>query len=425
MEYKKYDCDSYNIHTIKTDKFKTIRMEIIFKREVKKEELPLFTFLSDILTDCSKDYTRRKDIAIRLEELYKSIFYGVTNKTGNLFTISFVFEFIDPEYINDAKYLKEAVSFPFKIINNPQVKNKEFDLTNFNIIKKRLLEEIESLKESPDKLAIMRALEKIDSISPSSYKVYGEKEEVLNITPHTLYMAYQELFKHSNCDIFVIGNYNMEEIVQIIKDSYLNRVIKITKPKLVVNNKIRKKPLIVKEKSNFVQSTLVMVYNVKDLSKEMRNTAFYVFNYIFGSGGITSKLYESLRSKNSLCYAVRSLYLKYDELLVVEVSLDKKNVNTAKKLIDKVVSEMVKGKFTDSTLEDAKNNLTISLKMSSDNNVSLLSNYIFHVFDNLPLIEDRCKFIQKVTKEDVIKCAKSLVLNTVYIQDASDNGGDE
>ena len=425
MEYKKYDCDSYNIHTIKTDKFKTIRMEIIFKREVKKEELPLFTFLSDILTDCSKDYTRRKDIAIRLEELYKSIFYGVTNKTGNLFTISFVFEFIDPEYINDENYLKEAVSFPFKIINNPQVKNKEFDLTNFNIIKKRLLEEIESLKESPDKLAIMRALEKMDSISPSSYKVYGEKEEVLNITPHTLYMAYQELFKHSNCDIFVIGNYNMEKIVQIIKDSYLNRVIKITKPKLVVNNKIRKKPLIVKEKSNFVQSTLVMVYNVKELSKEMRNTAFYVFNYIFGSGGITSKLYESLRSKNSLCYAVRSLYLKYDELLVVEVSLDKKNVNTAKKLIDKVVSEMVKGKFTDSTLEDAKNNLTISLKMSSDNNVSLLSNYIFHVFDALPLIEDRCKFIQKVTKEDVIKCAKSLVLNTVYIQDASDNGGDE
>ena len=28
MEYKKYNCNSYNIHTIKTDKFKTVRMEI-------------------------------------------------------------------------------------------------------------------------------------------------------------------------------------------------------------------------------------------------------------------------------------------------------------------------------------------------------------------------------------------------------------
>ena len=104
MEYKKCDCNSYQIHTVKTDKFKTVRMEIIFSREVEKEKMPVFTFLADILTDCSKKYQRRKDMAIRLEELYKSIFYGVTNKVGNLFTISFVLEFIAPEYINDPKY---------------------------------------------------------------------------------------------------------------------------------------------------------------------------------------------------------------------------------------------------------------------------------------------------------------------------------
>ena len=80
MEYKKYDCNSYNIHTIKTDKFKTVRMEIIFSREVKKEEMPIFTFLADILTDSSKEFKRRKDIAIRLEELYKAVFYGVTKE---------------------------------------------------------------------------------------------------------------------------------------------------------------------------------------------------------------------------------------------------------------------------------------------------------------------------------------------------------
>ena len=40
MEYRKYDCKSYNIHTVKTDKFKTVRMEIIFSREVEKEKMP-------------------------------------------------------------------------------------------------------------------------------------------------------------------------------------------------------------------------------------------------------------------------------------------------------------------------------------------------------------------------------------------------
>jgi len=104
MEYKKYDCNSFNIHTIKTDKFKTVRMEIIFSRDVNKEEMPIYTFLSDLLTDCSKEYERRKDIAIRLEELYKTIFYSTTNKVGNLFTTSFITEFIAPKYISDENY---------------------------------------------------------------------------------------------------------------------------------------------------------------------------------------------------------------------------------------------------------------------------------------------------------------------------------
>ena len=62
MKYKKISTYSYNLHIIKTDKFKTVRMEIIFSREVEKEKMPIFTFLCDILTDSSKEYQRRKDI---------------------------------------------------------------------------------------------------------------------------------------------------------------------------------------------------------------------------------------------------------------------------------------------------------------------------------------------------------------------------
>ena len=420
MEYQKHDCKSYNIHTIKTDKFKTVRMEIIFSREVKKEEMAPLTFLCDLLTDSSKNYKTRKDIAIRLEELYKSVLYGVTNKVGNLFMTSFVFEFISPAFINEKEYLQEVVSFPFQIINNPRVKNQEFDLISFNIIKKRMLQEIESIKENPDKLAISKALTNMDKDSPSSYRVLGTKEEVENITPSSLYKTYDNLFNHSNCDIFIIGNANMEHIVEIIKNSFKNRVIKLNKPKLLVDNNSRKKPQKIVEKSNFVQSTLVMIYNIKDLTKKQKNIDFHVFNYLFGSGGITSKLYKNLRVDNSLCYSVRSLYLKYDELLIVEVSLDKENVSLAEKLIKKSIKEMLESNYTDEMLEDVKKNLVFSLKMGLDINTSILNNYVFNVYDELPLIEDRIKEINKVTREDLNKCAKSLSLNTIYVQDAGD-----
>ncbi|MBQ2409565.1 MAG: insulinase family protein, partial [Bacilli bacterium] len=193
------------------------------------------------------------------------------------------------------------------------------------------------------------------------------------------------------------------------------------RPKLDVKNNIRKKVLTKTEKSNFVQSTLVMVYNISDLTKEIKNSAFHVFNYILGSGGISSKLYKSLRTDNSLCYGVRSLYLKYDGLLIILVSLDKKNVKLAETLIKKCIGEMIKGEYKDSELEDAKKNLTFSLKMGLDNNVSILNNYVFNIFDNLPLLEERIKLISNVTKEDLMVCGKSLSLNTIYIQDAGDN----
>ncbi len=425
MEYKKFDCSSYNIHTIKTNKFKTVRMEIIFSREVKKDELPVFTFLCDILTDSSKNYQRRKDIAIRLEELYKTVFYGVTNKVGNLFTTSFVLEFIDPIYIKEKNYLEEVLSFPFDIINKPKVENKEFDIINFNIVKRRILKEIESIQESSDKLALINALRKMDETSPSSFKVMGTKEQIEKITPANLYEAYQNLFMHSNCDIFIVGNINMDEAAKIIKKSFVNRVIKISKPKLIVKNKERKKPLITEDNSEFVQSTLVMIYNLKNLDKMTKDSHFHVFNYILGSGGISSKLYKNLRTDNSLCYGVRSLYLKYDELLLIEVSLDKSNVKLAKELIKKSINEMLKGDYSEEVLNDAKKNLTFSLKIGTDNNVSILNNYVFNVFDELPLVEKRIELIQSTTREDLIRCAKSLTLNTVYVQNASEkNLGD-
>lgn len=421
MEYKKVSCNSYDIHTIKTDKFKTVRMEIIFSREVYKEEMPFFTFLSDILTDSSLHYPRRKDIAIRLEELYKTTLYGITNKVGNLFTITFVTEFIAPEYINDKNYLNDVLSFPFELLNNPNVNNNEFEITNFNIIKKRMKEEIESIKENADKLAIINALTKMDKDSPSSFRVLGTLEQLDSITPAKLYEYYLELFNHSNCDIFVIGNLEMNNVVDIIKKSYKNKVIKLYKPVLAVDNISRKKSQIVKEKSNFVQSSLVMVYNINNLEKKLKDSAFHVFNYILGSGGLTSKLYKNLRTDNSLCYGVRSLYLKYDSLLVIQVGLDNKNVSLAEKLIKKSVNEMLDGKYTEENIEDAKKNLVFSLKMGLDNNVSILNNYVFNIFDDLPLLEDRIDLIKNVTKDDLMKCAKSLSLNTIYVQEAGDN----
>ena len=415
MEYKSYNCNSYNIHTIKTDKFKTVRMEIIFSRNANKDEMPRFTFLSDLLTDQSKKYKSRKEISIELEELYKADFYGVTSKVGNFFTTNFIMEFISPEYINEDNYLERVLSFPFDVICNPNAKNKEFDITNFNIVKRRLKEEIESIKENSNKLAISDALTTMDSASPSSFRVLGTLDDLDKMTPSNLYESYLDLLNHSNCDIFIIGNINMDDAVKIIKNSFKNRVIKLNKPKLYVDNKLKRKVLESTNEKDFIQSNLVMIYNIKSLNDYENNIAFYVLNYILG-GGLTSILYDNLRNKNSLCYSVKSMYLKQDSLLIINTLLDKNNIDKAKKLIKKSINDIKNGKFSEEMLINTKKMLKTSLSNGLDNNMVILNNYEFEIFDNLPRIEERIELIDKVTKEDVINCIKKVQLNTIYFQ---------
>lgn len=138
-----------------------------------------------------------------------------------------------------------------------------------------------------------------------------------------------------------------------------------------------------------------------------------------GNGGLTSKLYKSLREENSLCYAITSMFLKYDNLLVIQLSLEKENIKKAVELIKKCLKSMIKGDFTEEDIENAKKNIIWSLNLSLDNNVSLINNYVFNIIDDLPLLEERKELFSKVTKEEIIAVAKKIKLNTIY----SLNGG--
>jgi len=138
VEYKKYEYPSFNIYTVKTNRFKTVQMEIIFSDEVKKDELLAKTFLADLMTDCSNAYKSRKEVVKKLEELYQATFYGLTNKVGNLVMSSFVLSFLNPLYVKEKNYLNEIISLPFEMIMNPFINAEEFDIKNFNIVKNRL-----------------------------------------------------------------------------------------------------------------------------------------------------------------------------------------------------------------------------------------------------------------------------------------------
>lgn len=414
MKYKTYNCNSFNVHTIKTDKFKTSHVEVIFRDIANKDEMGAYSFLADMLSQSSKTYPRKKDLITRFEELYKIIVYATTLRVGNVLDFHVSLDFINPDYINDKNYVEEVIKTLFDIIENPNVTNDEFDLKTFNIVKERLKREINSLKENPMKQSIKEAFKAMNADTPTSYELLGNLESLEKITPSSLYKTYKNLRKNFKVDIFLIGNLEMDDTVSLIKKYFKNRYIIENKLDLMVDNKEVKRLVVKSMASDNVQANLVMIFNLKKLTEIEKNITFNVFNYLYGSGGLTSKLYQSIREKNSLCYAISSMYLKYDKLLLVHISLEQANVKKATSLVKKELKNMQVGNFTEEELKDAINNMIVSLDMAQDNNVSIINNYVFHVFDNLPMPEERVEMFKNIKKEDVISVAKKVKLNTIF-----------
>ena len=323
MEYRKFEYPSFNLYTVKTNRFKTCQMEIIFKDEARKEDVLLKTFLADIMSDCSSKYHTRKEVAKELEELYQASFYGLTNKTGNLLMTSFILNFLNPKFVSDKDYLEKVLSLPFEMILNPAILDKEFDIKNFNIVKNRLYDEILSVGENINRVSLKKALGELDSNSPSSYGVLGTISDLEAVSPKSLAEAYQKLL-NSSCDIFIVGSLDMDLVANIIFKYFKNPVVKTRElPSLYVSNKQPKKVKKVSEQSKFLETNLVNIYSIVNPSEKERVTTLHFYNYLLGGGGLNTKLYQLLREKNSLCYGVKSVYLKYDNLLVIQTSINK------------------------------------------------------------------------------------------------------
>ncbi len=415
VELNKIDERSYRIHTIKTNRFKTTRIEVVFRTLARKENMYKYSFVADLLSESNKQYHTRRDVAIKLEELYKAYFYTCTNKVGNCLNIIFTMNFINNEYINEDNYIKDIIDFLFDMIYKPNVKNREFDMDSFNIVKKNILLDIDSVQENPEKMAINNALKTMDEHSSSVNGTLGTKEDVDKLTNANLYSIYEELINNTCLDIFVCGNTNMDPIVKAIKNRVKKHQINDFKEDYYIVNKVTKKTKKKDDKGTFLQTQLVMLYNVVKPTKREKEITFHLMNYILGSGGLSSKLYRYVREDNSYCYRISSMYFKYDNLLCVESSLAKENSAHAIKLIKKAIVEMQKGDFTDEDINNAKQNMLMSLKVNRNNPSSILANYEFKYFIGNYDLEEKIEALDSVTKDEIITLAKKLKENTVYL----------
>ena len=420
MEYKKYDMGAYNLHVIKTSKFKTVDISVVFKRKLKKEEITLRNFLSDILMTSSKKYPTSRALEIESENLYNMHMYADTSISGKYGLICINSAFLNEKYTEEGMN-EESINFLMDLIFNPNVENNLFDKNSFDITYNALKEEIESLEENPNTYSIYRCLEEMDKDLSASFKRCGYLEDLNKITPSNLYEYYKSVIKSDYVDIFIVGDVDKEKIKELISSKFsVNTKKKQGESHYIDYDKFRKRAKIVKEQKDLNQSKLVMALKVSNLDDYKRKYALRIYSHILG-GAPDSKLFQSVREKNSLCYYITCTSEMVFNLVTISSGINKENYKKCVNLIKKEIKNMQKGNIKDEDIEKAKIAYSVSYKELLDKPYAIMKNALGHEHLGIDLIEDAIENIKKIDKQAIIDVANSVHLDTIYLLEGGEN----
>lgn len=423
MEYIKKDLGSYNLHLIKTDKFKTITVRVSFHRIIKKEEITIRNILNDMFMQSSKKYKSRRELTIKAQDLYAADLRTTNSRLGNYINTDFYLSVLNDKYTEKGNF-SEAVQFLSEIMFKPDVDDDCFNEEKLEIVKNTCRSSLNSLKEDPANYSLIRMAEVFGNGEPISYRMMGYLEDLDNIDGKSLYKYYQDMIENDFVDIFVIGDISEKEVSDLIKENFKFRTYKKLKvPFMVDDAKARTKKLIGRETIDNTQSKLAIACRLYGLSEYERNYPLTLFNIIFG-GCSDSKLFKEVREKNSLCYTIVSVPNKLDNVLIIRAGIDRVNYRKTVELIEKELKDMCSSKFDDTDIEMAKEYYNTALEEIEDSQGKIINNYLMMQLLNTDDIDVKREKMNKVTKSEIVRVAKKVTIDTVFCLEGVKNEED-
>lgn len=413
MKYTKYETENYDIYLLNTNRFKTIEIKINIRIKNEKENDKYIPMLKRMLLNTSSKYETIKKINEKCASIYDPYYLVDLYKSGYEQIISLTGIFTNEKYTENGMN-EENVKFLTHFLFKPKIINNRFDEKVFEIQKSKLIEYYSSLKDHPRNYADVRIDEEMKILDYKSYKLDEIIKITKSLTSEELYEFYKKIMANGKLDVFVCGNINSN-----IKNT-IQKYIKFNGNNIKNINHIVKqknyniKPNIVIENSLNVQSNLIIGCKITDIDEFERKYVFVLYSWILG-GGMNSLLNKTVREKNSLCYYIYAIKRNVDGILKIYAGINKEDFDKTYKLIQEEMDNMKKGNIPDEIIDGVKNIYYNSLISIEDYQDDMVNSFISEIYTNNDDIKVRKKEIEKVTKDDIVKFASKVHIDTVYL----------
>jgi predicted Zn-dependent peptidase len=317
----------------------------------------------------------------------------------------------------DAFTAKECASYYVKVLDEHLPRavdvladlllHPKFDAGDIEREKKVVLEEIKMVEDTPDDLVHELFTQRFWSGHPLGRPILGLPKTVDELDSHTLHTFFNSTYTARNLVIAAAGNVDHAAVRDLVAEAFdtvpLNGdLAKMCGPTAVPGLALHSKSL--------EQSHIVLGASGYPQQHDDRYVC-YVMNVVLG-GSMSSRLFQNIREKRGLAYAVSSGLVSYRDggAATIYAGCDTAAV---REVIDLVVAELqdmrdrpISADELQRTKDHLKGSLVLNLESTSSRMSHMARQEIY--FGRQFTLDDTLQGVDKVTTEDVQRVTRDL-----------------
>ncbi|MFV0499240.1 MAG: M16 family metallopeptidase [Bacilli bacterium] len=405
-----------NITYIKTNnsKFKTNNIIIKFVIPIDNKIIADATVLNDLMvTSCNK-YNTIKSFSEKMYELYDLNISSSVSTMGNLHISEINFNFIMDEYLNESIEGK-VLEFINEVIFNPNLTNEDY----LKLIKEKRILAIKNAYDDKMSYCIQKLREELDPNKEYLIDVNSNEEDINNVNLKSLNDFYKYLISKASITVMI----DCDE-----EDKLYDKL----KTRLNFNNNGDEYDYrykfnsvnnfqFISKTQNLSQSKFAIGCKVNIDKNDFE--AFSIFNAIYG-GFPFSRLFVNIREKQSLAYTINSVFSTNSNILYIyggigNGDLSVNDANYFDKILiplRKELDSLINGDISEVELKQAKSMIINRAKSALDIQTSLQNTYYsYYIQKDIFDINEFVKQINNITKEDVVRMAKKVYFDKVFL----------
>ena len=403
------------LYTFRDDRFKQGALSIQFVRPMKKDEAAENALLPAVLLRGTETYPDLRAITLRLDDLYGASVSALVRRIGDYQTTGFYCNFMEDKFALDGdEILRPTLEFVFQLLLEPVMENGGFCRDFVESEKKNLISTIEAEKNDKRVYAAGQLLKLMCKEDSFGLPRLGDVADVQKISAKSLYDHYRSVLEESPIQLFYVGSASHEIVADILKEQF----------KKLDRNPVQLQPqtpfaggegVHEVQTMDIAQAKLCMGFATPITNKSEDFAAMQVFNALFG-GGMTSKLFMTVREKLSLCYYIGSAYYGSKGIVTVSAGIDADKEEITRQQIMAQLDACRNGEITKDEMEAAREAVLSSLRTVHDSPGAIEGYYATASLSgatmNLPAYAEA---VSAVTTEDVIRVAKMLTYHTSFL----------